>query len=84
MNFLKKFFPFVPGKGEIGKLILGLLFYLLLTLVGIPVVVIALALTIFLAVLVPILVLLIIAYSIFGTVMVILGFCGALDSKKDN
>ena len=82
MNSLKKFFPFIPAKGEVGKFILGLIFYILLIPVGIPVGTIVLTFTIILILVVPVFVILLPVYALFGLVMVILGFCGALDDKK--
>ena len=82
MNFIRKIFPFVPAKGEVGKFILALLFYILLTPIGLPVGVIVLGITIVLAVLVPIFAILLPVYSLFGFIATILGFCGALENKN--
>ena len=82
MNFLVKLFPFIPEKGDTTKLIVGLIFYILLVPVGVPIATVALAITIILAALIPVVIPLLCVYSAAGFIFTILNFAGVMDFAK--
>ena len=82
MKVLKRFFPFMPAKGEAGKLVGALLFYLL----GVNVINVVsasiLGFTVILAPLAMVTAPVLGAYGSAGVILAILGVAGVIDFKK--
>ncbi len=69
MEKLMKFFPFLPTPHDGGKLAVALVFYILALIVGLPLGVTVMTLTVVLVLLVPVYVLALPAYCFMGIVL---------------
>ena len=83
MDIIKKIFPLIPKKGDVGFFVISLFAYFLGPFILCPIACIILALTLILAVLVPIVNILVFAYCFFGFVISILSFTGALNTSTE-
>lgn len=82
MKFLVSLFPFMPEKKETTKFIIALIFYPLVLLFGVPIVTVVLGVTIIFAVLIPVIIPLLVLYSMVGFLFAILNFAGAMNFSK--